>query len=178
MTIEKSNLFISPNMKHDVWGNLFSANTRFTNGDLIELVVSCWEYRQRYYNDKIFCIPIPTTKDGKTAIHSAILEVKKTDLSTSIKMKSPLADDNSVFLQNVAMSLFPAKFGELIVADRSKDKPSFEILNFRGLPKMEVPPHPYEIARNFKADPCQYTYTFFDSMKSIEFWAHHVFCNK
>ncbi len=179
--IDKSQIVISANLKTDVWGNLFTIN-RLSASDMVDAVVECWQYRQRYFNDKIFSIPIPATKNGKPAIHTVVVEIAKRAFNFGSQMadKSPLDENATVIRSVMSAPIQVAKFVDIVIKDIStNEKTLFEIINLKGVPRIDVPPHPYEIARNVKSkDMCQFTYSVSDIANSIEFWAHHDFAIK
>lgn len=175
--LNKSQITIFPDMRYDNWGNLFTQN-RLSTTDLVNSVVDCWEYKQRYFNDNIFSVPIPTTKNGSPIIHCVIIQnnVKNFSFHSQTLDKSPLDTSNLVVRNVIVGPVNPAKFAEVIVV--AKDS-MFEIINVKGLHRIDVPPHPLEIAKNMKSkDACKFTYSMQDILNSIEFWAHHDFAVK
>lgn len=179
--IEKKHIVFSPNYKLDQWGNYFTTISRYSNENLIDSIVSFWQYRRNYYSDKVFAVPIPPTKDGKGAIMTNIVSTSdKVAYYDTLIEKSPLDENQKIARINIVRGQYTnAKFVDAILMDKSNDNgPFFEIMYIRGLPAQNIPPHPYEIVKHHKMFECLFNYSQQDILQSIEYWAHHNFINK
>ncbi len=177
MQIDKSQISVSATLKNDAYGNLFTV-WKLGNADLVNALFDCQEYQERYFNDQIISVPIPPTKNGHPVIFSTIIKLTDRNFSfyNQALEKSPFDEANYVLRNYINLSISqPACFAELIAIQRGG---GFEIINIKGMMVKDMPPHPYEIVRNRKKDPCKYTYSMDDLCNSTEFWAHHDFAIK
>lgn len=183
--MDRTQIGINARMYGDSRGN-FLTGLKVAATDMPKMVEECWHMKQEYYCEGLWKVPVPTTWEGKPVFFSAIVKIGK-NIAPYVVLEV-VNDQYVASMYTNDVDLFPAKFAELIVASKEfliregvssyQDK-MFEIVNYHGLPEMNVPPLPSEIAKNMRGKhSCFYHYSTSDIVESIEFWSQHLFVGK
>lgn len=183
LEITVNEIGINNNIGADLRGNFYTSY-KSTIAGLPALVLESWHLREQYYCEDLFRVPVPPTLNGKFVFFTAISKIGDLHLTPANPIASPL--DSNYYIADVKCvnegRLLQAKFAEIIIASHDWlckwGKPAtakpYEIINYRGLPKKNVPNIPLEIVKAIKLRLSPH-YTLTDLADSVEFWSHHCF---